>query len=55
MENEKENIVKHISSKCIEGPTQYLGDKQDFDVSGKDPSSGISSESWGKACLLLYK
>ena len=27
-------------SKCIEGSSHYLGDKQDFDVSSKGPSSG---------------
>ena len=26
--------------KCIEGSSHYLGDKQDFEVSSKDPSSG---------------
>ena len=32
-------------SKCIEGSSHYLGDKQDFDVSSKGPSSGISGQS----------
>ena len=31
------------SSKCIEGSSHYLGNKQDFDVSSKGFSSGISS------------
>ena len=31
------------NSKCIEGSTHYLGDKQGFDVSSKGPSSGIST------------
>ena len=29
-------------SKSIEGSSHYLGDKQDFNVSSKRPSSGIS-------------
>ena len=28
------------NSKCIGGSSHYLGDKQDFDVSSKGPSSG---------------
>ena len=30
---------RQINSKCIEGSFHYLGDKQDFDVSSKGPSS----------------
>ena len=33
------DIVCRINSKCIEGSSHYLGDKQDFDVSNKGPSS----------------
>ena len=32
--------VAVISSKRIKGSTHYLGDKQDFDVLSKGPSSG---------------
>ena len=33
-------IGGQIYSKCIEGSSHYLGDKQDFDVSSKGPLSG---------------
>ena len=39
----KKNVfkpVRYITRKCIEGSSHYLGDKQDFDVSSKGPSSG---------------
>ena len=36
-----------LSSKCIEGSSHYLGDKQDFDVSSKGPSSGNPSTDEG--------
>ena len=39
-------------SKCIEGLSHYLGDKQDFAVSSEDPSSGISS--CDSRLFLLY-
>ena len=39
-------------SKCIKGSTPYLSDKQDFDVSSEDPSSGISRGCRGKKVLL---
>ena len=32
--------IVYLYSKCIEGSSHYLGDKQDFDVSSKGPSSG---------------
>ena len=34
--------IYHIinDNKCIEGPSHYLDDKQDFDVSSESPSSG---------------
>ena len=31
-----------FDGKCIEGSSHYLGDKQDFDVSSKGPTSGNS-------------
>ena len=38
-------------SKCIrEGSSHYLGDKQDFDVSSKGPSSGISNCNGNVGC-----
>ena len=39
--------------KCIKGSTHYLGDKQDFDVSSKGPSSGISRKRFRRN--LVYR
>ena len=41
------------SSKCIKGSSQYLGDKQDFDVSSEGLLSGISKGGREKALVLL--
>ena len=34
------DYIPSLNSKCIEGSSHYLGDKQDFEVSSKGPSSG---------------
>ena len=56
----EELLHRPYYGKCIEGSSHYLGDKQDFDVSSKGPSSGLCSKRrnlvyrLGSETILLY-